>query len=256
MSNGQDVDSKPGSRIQLAAIAKYVALVVAAFALGFLIFDFIVIPAITGKREVVRAPMLEGLSLKQAESICRRQKLELVIAGRRNSEEVPADYIIAQIPRHGASLKAGRAIKVIVSEGRRIETVPDLQGKSQREAELLLESMGLVPGRTVEITLGGSGQPRIVASSPSAGARVPRGTSVDLLVGVRGASRSYMMPNLVGRDFPFSKEQLEKMGFNVVHRTERRREGVFPNTIVFQKPLAGSRIEEGETIELVVSATD
>lgn len=249
-------DAEKKSVRELPSILKYLFLLAAAFALGFMLFNFVVIPAITRRTEVVRAPMLEGLSLKQAQDMCSRQKLELVVAGRRNSDEVPADYIIAQIPRRGASLKAGRTIKVIVSEGKRLEMVPDLRGKSQREAELILESLGLVAGRTLNIIVPGAGQPRVVASSPSAGTRIPRGARVDLLVGVKGDSRSYMMPDLVGKDFPFSRDRLEKMGFNVVYRTTRSVEGTFPNTIVSQKPLPGSKIEEGETIELVVSASD
>lgn len=241
---------------QYPAIVKYLLLIAGAFVLGVVLFDAVIMPALTGRRDVVTAPMLEGSSLNRAQEVCRREELELVIAGRRNSDEIPVDYVISQTPRQGARLKEGRTIKVIVSDGRRVETVPELRGTTQRESEALLESAGLARGRVVRIALEGAGQPAIVASTPSAQTRVPRGASVDLLLAARGEPRAYVMPDLVGRDFPFVKERLEKLDFNVVHRVTRRAEGAFPNAIVSQLPAPGSKIKEGDTIELVVSAPD
>ncbi len=254
MADGTN-DNSAGGR-QYPAIVKYLLYIAAAFILGFLFFDLVVMPSLTGRRDVVIAPMIEGMSLNQAESICRRLQLELVIAGRRNSDEIPLDYVISQMPRHGTRLKAGRTIKVVASDGERMEAVPELSGRSPREAELFLESAGLARGRTVRVFVPGGGQPSVLASSPSAGERIPRGSTVDMLVAMRGEARAYVMPNLVGRDFPFAKDRLERLGFSVAHRVTKPAAGAFPNTIVDQNPPPGTKIREGETIELVVSASD
>ncbi len=246
----------PPARREYPAIVKYLLLIAGAFILGILIFDLVIMPGITGKRDVAVAPSVEGMSLKQAEAVCRRQRFDLVVAGRRNSDEVPVDFIVVQTPRQGTSLKHGRAIKVVVSDGERMETVPELSGKTTREAELALESAALARGRTVRVFAPGEGQPSVAATSPAAGERVPRGSTIDLLVAMRGEPRSYLMPDLVGRDFPFAKLRLEQLGFSVSHRVTRDSGGEFPNAIVAQTPRAGTRIQEGETIELVVSASD
>ena len=252
----EETSERPGGKRQYPGVVKYLLLIAGAFILGVLIFDLVVMPAITGKRDVAVVPALEGMSLKQAEAVCRRQHLELVVAGRRNSDEVPLDFVISQMPRAGASLKQGRTVRVVASDGERMETVPELSGKSLREAELSLESAALSRGRIVRVYAPGTGQPAVAASSPSAGARVPRGCTVDLLVNMRGEQRSYLMPDLVGRDYPFAKLRLEGLGFNVAHSVTKRSRGAFPNTIVAQIPRAGTKIQEGETIELVVSASD
>jgi beta-lactam-binding protein with PASTA domain len=249
-------NGRTGGKHQFPAIVKYLLFIAAAFVLGFLLFDLVVMPGLTGKREIVIAPMIEGMSIKQAESVCSRLQLSLVISRRRNSDEVPFDYIISQVPRHGTNLKAGRTIKVVVSDGERMEAVPELSGKSPREAELFLESAGLERGRTVHVFSPGEGQPSVLASSPSPGTRVPHGSIVDILVAMYGEPRTYLMPNLIGRDFPFAKDRLERLGFNIAHRVTKRTESAFPNTIVAQNPLAGERIREGGTIELVISASD
>ena len=172
---------------------------------------------------------------------------------------VPRPYTLKMIsisPRSGTSLKRGRAINVVVSDGERMETVPELSGKTTREAELSLESAALSRGRIVRIFARGAGQSAVIASSPSSGTRVPHGSIVDLLVATYGEPMSFLMPDLVGRDFPFAKDRLERLGFSVAHRVTRDSAGAFPNTIIAQSPRAGTNIQEGETIELVVSASD
>jgi len=87
--------------------------------------------------------------------------------------------------------------------------------------------------------------------------RLARRAPVDILVAIPGEPKSYLMPDLVGRDFPFVKDRLERLGFNVVHAVSRKRgEGKFPNAILSQAPPAGAKIKEGDTIELVVSALE
>ncbi len=67
---------------------------------------------------------------------------------------------------------------VVVSKGPDVVDVPDLKGMSLDEAEAALEKAGLVLG---EFT-GSGGNREVVASDPEAGASVPRGSSVNLLL--------------------------------------------------------------------------
>jgi beta-lactam-binding protein with PASTA domain len=242
---------------QYPAIVLYLILIAGAFLAGVILFDLVIMPGIVGRGNVTVAPAIEGMSLKQAQEICLKDRLEVAVAGSRSSDEIPEGYIISQNPRQGQALKQGRAIKVIVSSGRRMEIVPSFLGKTLREAEVLVESSGLGKGRTVRIFAPGEGQPSVLATSPSAGTKVPRGAPVDILVAMPGEPKAYLMPDLVGRDYPFIKDRLERLGFNVVHAASRKHgEGKFPNAILSQSPPAGAKIKEGDTIELVVSALE
>jgi serine/threonine-protein kinase len=197
------------------------------------------------------------MSMKQAEEVCAGERLKLAVAGSRNSEEVPEGYVLEQAPRQGEGLKEGRTIKVIVSAGRKMETVPELAGKTVREAEFQLSAVGLVRGRIIRVYAEGAGEDNtVLTESPSTGARVPRGAAVDLLIAMHGEPKKYVMPNLVGRDLPFVREMLEKMGFNVVRVVGKRGQSKFPNAIVSQNPKPGAAIKEGDTIELFVSTVE
>jgi beta-lactam-binding protein with PASTA domain len=242
---------------QYPAIVLYLFLIAGAFLVGVVIFDLVIMPGIVGRGSVAIAPAIEGMSLKQAQEVCRKERLEVAVAGNRSSDEIPEGYVISQDPGQGKGLKRGRTIKVVLSSGRRMEIVPSFVGKTIREAEVLVESSGLARGRTVRVLVPGEGQPSVLATSPAAGAKVPRGAPVDILVAIPGEPKSYLMPDLVGRDYPFVKDRLEKLGFNVVHAASRKRgEGRFPNAILSQTPPAGAKIKEGDTIELVVSALE
>jgi len=242
---------------QYPVVMLYLLLIGAAFLAGVVIFDLIIMPSVVGRGDVASAPAIEGMSLKQAQEICRRERLGIAVAATRSSDEVPEGYIISQDPRQGQRLKRGRTIKVAVSSGRRMEIVPSFLGKTLREAEVLVASAGLAKGRVVRIFAPGEGQPTVLATSPAAGAKIPQGASVDILLAMHGEPKAYVMPDLVGRDFPFVKDRLERLGFNVVHAASRRRgEGRFPNAILSQAPPAGAKIREGDTIELVVSSLE
>ncbi len=246
---------KPDRR-KIHPFAFYAVLVIGAFFVGVLIFNSIILPGLVGRRDIAIVPDLGGLSRKQAEDRCSDAGLNLIVIGNRYSDDVPEGYIIEQDPTPDERLKGGRAIRVVLSSGHRMETVPDLIDKSLRQAELLIESAGLRKGRVVRVFDHESGQNLIISTSPAPGTEVPRSSPVDILLAVRGEPREYLMPDLVGMDLPFVKARLERMGFQVSRVVSRRDETRFPNTILSHDPPAGSLIKEGGAIELVISTVE
>ncbi len=175
---------------QYPAIVLYLLMIGGAFLVGVVIFDLVIMPGIVGRGNVAVAPAIEGMSLKQAQEVCRKERLEVAVAGYRSSDETPEGYVISQDPAQGQGLKQGRTIKVALSSGPRMEIVPSFAGKTIREAEVLAGSSGLSKGRTVRIFAPGEGQPSVLATSPAAGTKVPRGAPVDILVAMHGEPKA------------------------------------------------------------------
>jgi serine/threonine-protein kinase len=234
----------------------YAVLVAAAFFVGVLIFNSIILPGLVGRRDIAIVPDLGGLSRKIAEDRCVEAGLNLIVVGNRYSDDVPEGYIIEQDPTPDERLKGGRAIRVILSSGHRMEVVPDLIDRSLRQAELLIESAGLRKGRVVRVFDHERGQNLVISTSPAPGTEVPRSSPVDILLAMRGEPREYLMPDLVGMDLPFVKARLERMGLQISRVVSRRDETRFPNTILSHDPPAGSLIKEGGAIELVISTVE
>ncbi len=245
-----------GGRKTLPSFLVYTAALAVVFLLGMAVFNFVILPMLTGRGDIVIVPVLRGIPLEAAEEACRERGLNVTVIGNRYSGEVPAGYVLEQDPSPGEGLKGRRTVKVVTSSGPRMEEVPDLAGKTLREAELDLESARLKRGSLSRVFVPDRGPNRVAASSPPAGVRAPTGSKVDLLLYMTGEPAVYLMPDLTGKDLLFVRERLEKGGFHVTRVVSRRDEKRFPGTILSQNPPPGYSIKEGGTIELVVSTVD
>ncbi len=234
----------------------YIAAVAGIFILGMAVFNFVILPILTGRGDIVIVPELKGVSLEAAEEACREAGLNLMVTGERYSENAPSGYVLDQDPSPGEGLKGRRTVKVITSSGMQMEEVPDLTGRSLREAELGLESARLRRGSLSRVFTSETGPNRVAASSPQGGSQSAVGSSVDLLLFMTGEPAVFLMPDLTGKDLLFVRERLERGGFHITRVVSRRDETRFPGTILSQNPPAGYSIKEGGTIELVVSTVD
>lgn len=237
-------------------IARILFIAAAAFVVGVVFFQQVIVPRLIGRADVTIVPDVRGLPLAAAEERCEESGLVCRVSANRFSDEVPEGSVMEQHPGADEQLKAGRTILVVLSSGHRMETVPDLRNMTIRQAELTLESTGLLKGRVLRIFSPEAGENTVLATGPPAGSEAPHGSSVDFLLVMRGEPRRFLMPDLTGKDLTFVRDRLSRLGFDVTRIVTRRDEGRFPGTILGQTPEAGSLIRQGGTIELVVSSID
>jgi len=234
----------------------YAVVIIAAFLGGIFIFNSLVIPGLVGRGDVVLVPDLRGLSLDPAETKCEEAGYRMGIAGREHSNNIPEGHIISQVPQPGEGLKERRTIRVVVSAGRKMALIPELKGLSLRQAWITLEDAGLRRGSVSRIFSDLPGENAVRASFPASGTELPAGSRVDLLFVIYDHPAVFIMPDLVGMDLPFVKDRLERAGFRIGRIVNRESDEGFPNTILAQKPPAGSSIKEGGTVELTVSTVE
>src|SRR5438094_5440645 len=103
------------SIILMAAILAVAGIVSALTAMRF---------AIRGRE--VEVPPLAGKTADQAKEILTRSGLVLKPASSRFSSAVPEGHILDQIPPPGTRLKVNRTVKVLLSLGERLFSVPNL----------------------------------------------------------------------------------------------------------------------------------
>ena len=227
----------------------------ALFTAGVLVFNFVVMPMLVHQSGAVIVPDLRNDSETQATQTLARLGLKLRVLRSEYSSQIPDGFVISQNPRTNESLKPGRTVTVVTSLGPEMHRVPELKGMSLRQARSLLEQAGLALGRVARVSREGGDREHIVATSPPVGDEVLDGEAVEVVLAVAAGGRTFMMPDLSGQDLLFVREKLEKLGFRVASVRYEPREGVFPNTIVDQRPRPGARIREGESVELVASSS-
>jgi len=133
-----------------------------------------------GGTEIV-VPSVIGFDVNQAKVYMAEKGLNIGIVERRESGEA-RDVVLATIPEPGQRVTESVPIKLIVSSGGGKTEVPNLIGKSEYRARLLLEESGLELGNRNYTTSAEHSFDIIIRQSPQPGATIEKGAKVDITV--------------------------------------------------------------------------
>ena len=236
-------------------IALLVVIVGAGAAAVRLLPDRVSVPVVTGAPDAATA-----------ERALRRAGLQLDPRLRsRTAPGVRAGTILDQIPAPGARAERGDRVSLLVALGARRSVVPALAGQSQAHAAAVLAGAGLSTGPVLPA---GAAETSVVASQlPAAGARVPAGTAVTLVV--RPARRGEppvrpgtgapapggappVVPAVKGRNVSDYASAVVAAG--LVPKVIRAVDPAPLGTLVRVRPQPGVLARAGEHVRLLVSA--
>lgn len=225
-------------------------LLVGALGATFLIFFGIAMRMALRAREV-EVPSLSGLTVNEA-----TEKLAVLGLGlrvddnRRADPKVPVGRVMQQDPGAGMSARRQRTIRVWVSSGPRVTTVPDLIGQTERTARIRLDQDGVQIGTLSEIRSADYPTDSVVSQNPP-----PRfnATEVSLLLNRGEQATTYVMPDLIGMDADRAAEAMRSRGFRVSITGALAVPGIPVGTIVRQQPAGGYKVGESDPISLEVS---
>ncbi|MEA1973368.1 MAG: PASTA domain-containing protein, partial [Candidatus Cloacimonadota bacterium] len=116
------------------------------FLLGFVGINFIM-KKITGQKNIVETPNLVNMHSDIARKECKKIGLYTNIKIEEYNNEIEEKYIISQNPPSGMKVKKNRTIDIIVSKGAELVRVPFLETRTENQAKLRLENVGLKMGK-------------------------------------------------------------------------------------------------------------
>lgn len=225
---------------------------ISVFLLSAGVFGYLTLNVAIKRGEKVTVPNLVNRSVVDALDMLSEKGLELRKTGARNSAVIPRDYILSQDPIPGTVVKDGTPVSVVISLGSRITIVPNLVGRSLREARIELSRAALQTGRLSRIHNAG-GADMILAQSPLPDEEVIRETPVDLLIDLGSRPLEYRLPNLIGHPLEKANRLLDAMGLPIGDITTKLDFAHPHGTILDQDPRPGSRVVQGSSISLVMS---
>jgi serine/threonine-protein kinase len=135
--------------------------------------------------EKLFVPDITGSTVEGAEIVLGNNGFILGIVNEEYSDTVPKGEIISQDPMVNMSMPKGSAVNVLVSKGPEIviSLVPELIGKTEREAQALLEAVGLTIGTVTKQPTGNEEQSgRVVEQSIPKDTEVKEGTKINVTV--------------------------------------------------------------------------
>jgi serine/threonine protein kinase len=246
-----DEVSRPKSKRRGLTLGTKVFLVIALLALAMGAYAFTLFTRWINV-PVIEVPEVAGKTVVEAQSILKNSGLVLVIAAQQNHPEVPANVIISQSPLPGEQVKQGREIHCVVSKGQDLATVPQVEGKTYKEASIDIENAGISVGnvsRTYHETIE---KDKVISQNPKAGLEVPRNTVVDLVVSDGPEPQSVNVPNVIGMTLDQAKAALSEVLLDygsVEYMNSSQPEGV----VIGQNPPAGTEVPFQYKVSLIVS---
>jgi len=197
----------------------------------------------------VIVPSLTGMDMKQVKHSLMAKGLEMAISGEDFSETAPSGCVIGQQPAAGSRLKRGRRVKLTLSRGSEIITMPSLRELAQPDAEFLVRQMDLDLVSSAQ-TPAGYPKRMVLAQDPPPGQKVIRGSPVRILVSDGPAQSTIVMPNVAGVTAREALERLRAMNLKiseVTYETTTLYEG---GVVISQDPPGGFRVTPGEEVKL------
>jgi serine/threonine-protein kinase len=230
-----------------------ISAVAAAIVAVFVLFNYVVMPALVRQGDLVEAPDITGKLLLDAERAAEAVGLGVRVETTRPHPTYREGAVASQAPSPGVEMKVGRSVAVVLSEGQDIRTVPPLGGLNARQAQLDAEAEGFTVSEIVETYTNRVERGRVVGTDPGPGAVAPAGTPVKLLVSLGPRPLEFIMPSLVGRTPEEARLIAEGLGLVVRAVKYERGDGRFlRDVVVVQDPAAGSHVVEGEGVTLRV----
>jgi serine/threonine-protein kinase len=130
----------------------------------------------------VRVPDVVGMSEAAAREYLNRAGLESRVVGHRESPEIEAGAVVTQDPPADRQVPPDAVVKLVLSEGPKTVTVPNVTQMSVSQAKRNLEAAGLTPGAVQQAYDDHVPATYVASTLPAPGSRVVRATEVDLMV--------------------------------------------------------------------------
>jgi beta-lactam-binding protein with PASTA domain len=229
--------------------ALFALVVVACFGLStYFWFNFFV------KGKSLPTPNLLGKTVADARATCSDLGVTLEVEDkhRRNSDKIAAGNVVWQNRTAGAAsfIKRGTTIRVELSAGPLVLSVPDLTGQRAGTALLRLGQQNLKLGNLSYTEGAVQG---IVAADPPTGTIVSAQTPVSLLVASPAGPRPFIMPDLIDHPLDQVRPYLESQGLAVSAVKFEAYPGIPDGIIIRQYPLRGAPISQRDALTVVVS---
>ncbi|GAA1605631.1 Stk1 family PASTA domain-containing Ser/Thr kinase [Kribbella sancticallisti] len=196
--------------------------------------------------ERYRVPQLAGLDQEAAKRALESIKLVTGQINEAYSETVPTGRVIAFSPKFDTVMKPGDAVNLAISKGKEPIAVPDLTGKTAREAIRTLRKAGFTVGRTDRFDEKVA-EGRVISQTPNSGTLFAK-DKVQLVVSKGPPLRE--VPNVRSKKLADAQKILTEAGFTV--KVEKAPFNLGLNLVAGQNPAAGQKVKPGTQVIVTV----
>ncbi len=218
-----------------------------------LLMNFIVMPWYVRHDTLVKVPSVVGLSFDEAKKQLDAASLEGLQGDIRYDPSKPIGTVVDQNPPADQTVKDGRRIYLIISGGEQLYDVPNLVGRTLREAKFVLDQRFLEV-QEVEYKPSAQYPAGIVLSQiENAGSKVKKGTRIGVIVSTGMDAGDIKVPDLTGKNIEEVKKLLAVNKLTVGKINYQPSTNVPLNAVIDQYPKANTMAKENQKIDLFVN---
>jgi beta-lactam-binding protein with PASTA domain len=235
----------------------YIHLLIVMLTAAVLIVGFfnIYLPYTTNHGETITVPNLQGMHKDQLAEFLNDRDLDFQINDSAFHAGSTPYLVYQQFPAPGAKVKRDRKIYISINaKNPPLVKMPNLKNRSFINAQRELESFGLllgeikyVPDLQMNAVLSQTIRGREIAE----GEMIAKGSKIDLVVGDGLSNTEVDVPDLKGMPLDEAKESLQGSGLQIGTVISEAGSGA-ANTITRQKPQSGTKIREGDMVDVWV----
>ncbi len=246
MSKNASKKNNPKKPFTLTAFLILLAVLLPSY-LFFKISAFLNVPE-------VKVPNIINLSQDKAEETLKAKQLILEVEAESFDSLVPKGYIISQVPEKDRLVKINRRIKVILSKGPELLSVPDLTEMDIREAQVKLQAMALDVGEREYIETDAYTPGKIIGQFPLPNDEVERGTKINLQISKAPLTQTFKMPSLIDTTLYEAKLILSRNNLELGEIFTEYNSYLPESYVLDHNPPPEAEVIEGSIVDLTISA--
>ncbi len=238
---------------KLKKLAKPFGIVILIGLILFFLFDNILMPLYVQKGKTTKVPDVIGLALEDAKQKIIEAGLDPKEAEYKSDKRYKIGTVTLQNPIAESEVKRGRGIYLTISGGEELVDVPNLRGKSVREAIFNLEKYNLKLGSisfepSEEIFAN-----TIIRQDVTPNTKIKSGNLINVTVSQGHSTDNHPVPDVSLKTLNEAEKIFTDSGFRIGKIDYQTNIDILPNTILEQSPRAGELLQLGQPIDLIIA---
>jgi eukaryotic-like serine/threonine-protein kinase len=217
------------------------------------IVDVFVMPWYVQRGKITRVPDVVGLKFEEAQKILREAGLVPKEFEHKMDKRYSVGTVTLQNPLAGADVKPDRGVYLTISGGEVLTVVPNLRGKSIRDAAFSVERYGLRLGNVAYEPSDEIIANTIMRQTIAPGVKVHSGSAIDVVVSQGKTTDKRLVPDIALKTYTEAEKKILQEGFKIGKVTYQISLDLLPNTVIEQYPHAGSMGDFGQAIDLIIA---
>lgn len=219
----------------------------------FFLANNVIMPLYVKHSDTVKVPKVISLNYLDAKKILEEGGLEIKQGDVKYDENIPIGQILDQNPPADEMVKYGRRVYVTICGGEQLADVPNLKGRSLRDAKFTLEQRGLKLGETVRKNSNEFPEDYVISQIIQPGSKVKKNTALDLILSDGPVVGDLKIPNVTGKNLEEAKKLIADSKLKLGKITYQTNNELPPGQVIDQYPKVDKSANENTTVDLFVA---